>query len=191
MTLARCAVVTRRAILVAISLLPFFRWRAASAATIGEGEEVLLPDFSGRLHWVAWTERGRMGRIVILVLRTAAPDGGRQLWNDRWLDGYQPALRVIPDWRHGGLPLVALTLRAGAGAQEAVLLAHGGTGSPRRMAERLASAIEWRQDTRGRTVLVAFGRDGSALMPECFGWDSHALVAVPCGASLITEPSGG
>ena len=192
MTLRRCAVATRRAILGTILLSPFFRWCAASAATIREGREVVLPDASGRRRWAAWVERGRMGRTVALVLRTAAPEGGRQLWSDRWPDAYEPALRVISDWRHGGRPLVALTMRYGAGAQEAVLVADGGTGSPRRVAERLASAIEWRQDARGCTVLVAFGRDGSALVPECLSWDGHALMTIGCQASsLLAAPSEG
>ena len=173
----------------AISLPPFLQWPAASAATVRGGEEAVLPAPSSRLQWAASIERGRMGQAVILVLRTAASDGGRQLWSDRWPDAYEPALRVIPDWRHGGFPLVALTLRYGAGAQEAVLLAQGGTGSPRRVAERLASVIEWRQDARGRTLLVAFGRNGSALVPECFDWNGRALATVGCRASSVAGPS--
>lgn len=190
MTLSRCDVVKRRALLGAIPLAPLLGWRAAEAATIRDGEEVVLPDPSRRLRWVAWAERGRMGRSVTLVLRKAARDGERLLWSGLWRDAYDPALRAIPDWRSGGVPLVALTLRYGAGAQEAVLLAQRGAEPPRRVAERLDTVIEWRQDAAGRTVLVAFGRDGSALRPGCFGWDGRALVAVPCGARPISEPSG-
>jgi len=155
--------------------------RGAVGLTIQEGETVTLPaGSSGRLQWAAWAERGRLGRIVVLALRVPDRAGGRQVWSTFRQDAYAPALRAVPDWRSRGRPLVALTLNYGAAAQEALLFVADGAGSVRQVAARLASAVEWRTDARGGTVLVAYGRDGSAVVPECLGWDGGGLVPVAC-----------
>lgn len=167
----------RRALLGMLLAAP----KKAAAATIVEGGKITLPaDPSGCRSWVAWVERGRLGRSVVLTLREAGQSGGRQLWEDDWRDAYKAALRIVPDWRRDGRPLLALTLRYGAAAQEVVLSAPDGAHPPRRVAERPASAMEWRVDAQGGTLLAALDRNGSALPPTCLRWNGDALMPTPC-----------
>lgn len=166
------------ALLAALPLLLLAVPRRAGGATVPDGPEVTLPaDLSGRLRWIARAFRGRTGQTVSLNLR--GPGRGTS-WSATWPDAYEPALRTIPDWLYRGHPLVALTLRHGAAAQSVVLLAPDRAHPPRRVAERLASAVAWRVDARGGTVLDLLGRDGSAVVSACHGWNGTALRPVPC-----------
>lgn len=106
------AAMRRRALLAALPLPLLAFPRGAPAAAIADGEEVTLPaDPLGRLRWTARAERSRLGRSVVLALRGPGRTGGKWLWSRSWRDAYEPTLRAIPDWRHRGLGLVALTLR--------------------------------------------------------------------------------
>jgi len=146
----------------------------------GEGPAASLSaEATGALRWTVRMVRDGEEPSVVLSLRGNGAEG-RERWSARWPGAYDPVLLAPADWHRDGRPVAALTLYHGAAAASVVLLSLDGAQRPQRLAEQLASAMDWAMDAQGRTVLVAQQREGSALRPECLGWNGLALAVRSC-----------
>jgi hypothetical protein len=139
-------------------------------------------DPDGQRRWGAWAE-GRKGETrVHLGLFARQPGSATLQWSQSWKDAYDPSLRSAPEWRYRGQPVLALTLRFGAAAQQVDLFGLDADQPPQLLAEKDAAAIGWIVSADGRLLLALYDANPTALTPGCFGWreQSGELAAEKC-----------
>lgn len=131
------------------------------------------------LRWVVW---GGQGEAVRLGLWENGSGTAKQLWSQDWPDAFSPEMRVLPEWRYGDAPVLALVTRYGAAAAQVDIFGLDGQNRPVHMGAQTGAEIAWGVSPAGHLALSVYQASPTRLKPECFGWRSNpaGLVAESC-----------
>ena len=151
---------------------------AAAKAAAVFADMTVATDPDGTTRWVAWGDGEGQTQAAHLALWSRA---GLSKQID-WPNGYQPSLKVLPEWRHGQRSVAAVTVQFGAAAVDVSLFDIDSEGRLHRLDNRTVAAVGWRIAPSGEPLLITYTATGARLMPTCLRWAAGAakLVKRPC-----------
>ena len=136
--------------------------------------DLAMTEAGGDARWLLWSTGTGADQAVHLALYRRA----KAAWSTAWPDAYGPRLRLMPEWRHGGQPVLAVTLQFGAAAEQLDLFGLDAKGQPVRLAEKLGAAVGWAAGTDGTPLVILYDAAAGALKPSCYSWKDELTAAV-------------
>ncbi|PZN71649.1 MAG: hypothetical protein DM484_25870 [Candidatus Methylumidiphilus alinenensis] len=124
-------------------------------------------------RWAAWSESSENGPSVKLALLNHKTKNVDIKWYSDKQDAYGPVITRVVNWRHGQHPILVLTYRQGAEAQQVELYGLDEKNRPLLLDKRLGEQIEWRIGIQGETVLSIYSKPYGHLVPVCYGWQDE------------------
>ena len=139
------------------------------------------------LRWVTWGNRSKKGMTTVLVLLKKGKTESPVLWSREFYDCYEPNLIRLTGWQYGQHPIVALTYRYGALAEQVEIYGLDKKNRPVKIGEEFGEAIEWSINSSGERLMNVYSKPEGQIVPTCYGWDNHhqQLKKVECAYSNI------
>lgn len=117
-------------------------------------------------RWVVWSESGKQTKSVKLLVT-----GKKLATTPRTIpDAYEPNVRQVEQWQMGSHPILALTYRLGAAAQQLELIGLNNRNQAVLIDEKMGEQIEWRINGNGELLLSVYTKPEGRLLPTCYRW---------------------
>ncbi|NVN90409.1 MAG: hypothetical protein HXX11_07360 [Desulfuromonadales bacterium] len=139
-------------------------------------------DADHQLRWATWGKHSKHGMSTVLALMKKTRNGVTILWLKEKLDSYEPGLLRLTSWRYGQHPVLALSYRYGALAEQVEFYGLDAKNGPVKVGEGLGEDIEWSVNSKGEGLLNIYSKSGDHMLPTCYRWENkkQQLERVDC-----------
>lgn len=127
-----------------------------------------------RLRWATWGKRSKHGVSIVLVLLGNTQNGSLVLWSREYRDSYEPHITRLTSWRYGQHPILALTYRYGALAEQVVLYGIDINNRPIKLDEKLGEEIDWGINSKGEGLMIVFFKPDDHMVKHCYRWGKQS-----------------
>lgn len=139
-------------------------------------------DNDQRLRWATWGNRSKHGMLIVLALLKNTQNDVSVLWSREKHDSYEPHLTRLSSWRYGQHPILALTYRHGALAEQVELYGLDAKNRPVKLGEELGEEVEWSINSAGEELMRVYSNPEGHIVSTCYRWENkrQRLEKVEC-----------
>jgi hypothetical protein len=139
-------------------------------------------DNDQQLRWATWGNRSKHGMSIVLALLKKTQNGVSILWSREKHHSYEPHLTRLTSWRYGQHPILALTYRYGALAEQVELYGLDAKNQPVKLGEELGEEVEWSINSVGEGLMSVYSNPEGHIVPTCYRWEKkrQRLEKVEC-----------
>lgn len=128
-------------------------------------------DNDQQLRWATWGNRSKHGMSIVLALLKKTQNDVSVLWSKEKHDTFEPNLTRLTSWRYGQHPILALTYRYGALAEQVELYGIDAKNRPVKLGEELGEEVKWSINSAGEGVMNVYSKPKGHIVPICYRWN--------------------